>query len=107
MELHWLALGVLAACVMAGAWYRISATLFFIGFTYVFLLDQARYLNHFYLISFLMIFIPAHRSFSIDALRNPKLRSNLVPAWSIWLIRFQVGVPYFFGGIAKSNADWL
>jgi len=110
MELHWLGLGVLALFIMLGAWYRVSATLFFIGFTYVFLLDQARYLNHFYLvslISFLMIFVPAHRYFSIDALFEPELRTRLVPAWSIWLLRFQVGIPYFFGGIAKLNADWL
>jgi len=110
MDLHWLALGVLAICITLGAWYRISATLFFIGFTYVFLLDQARYLNHFYLvslISFLLIFVPAHEYFSLDALLKPELRSRLVPAWPIWLLRFQVGVPYFFGGIAKLNADWL
>ena len=110
MELHWLALGVLATGVMLGVWYRISATLFCIGFTYVFLLDQARYLNHFYLaglISFLMIFVPAHRCFSLDSLLKPELSSRLVPAWPVWLLRFQVGVPYFFGGIAKLNADWL
>jgi len=110
MELHWLALGVLATGIMLGIWYRISATLFFIGFSYVFLLDQARYLNHFYLvglISFLMIFVPAHRYFSLDALLKPQLSTRLVPAWSVWLLRFQVGVPYFFGGIAKLNADWL
>ena len=110
MELHWLGLGVLAMCIMLGVWYRISVTLFFIGFTYVFLIDQARYLNHFYLVSlfsFLMIFIPAHRYLAFDALLEPQVRSRLVPAWSIWLLRFQVGVPYFFGGIAKLNADWL
>jgi hypothetical protein len=35
-----------------------------------FFLDQMLYLNHFYLmalISFLMIFVPAHRAFSVDA----------------------------------------
>jgi hypothetical protein len=25
----------------------------------------------------------------------------------VWLLRFQVGVPYFFGGIAKIDGDWL
>jgi hypothetical protein len=30
-----------------------------------------------------------------------------VPAWTLWLLRFQFAVPYFFGGIAKINADWL
>ena len=110
MDLHWLGLGVLAACIMLGAKYRISIALFFVGFTYVFLLDQAYYLNHFYLvslISFLLIFIPAHRHFSIDSALDPTLSSKPVPAWSIWLLRFQVAVPYFFGGIAKLNADWL
>jgi vitamin K-dependent gamma-carboxylase len=25
----------------------------------------------------------------------------------VWLLRFQIGVPYFYGGLAKLNADWL
>ena len=33
--------------------------------------------------------------------------SSTVPAWTIWLLRFQIGVPYFYGGLAKLNADWL
>lgn len=110
MDIHWLALGILAACIMVGAKYRISTVLFFLGFTYVFLLDQAYYLNHFYLIcliSFLLIFVPAHRHFSIDSMFDPNLSSSPVPTWSVWLLRFQIGVPYFFGGIAKLNADWL
>lgn len=53
MHVHFYALSVLAIMVMAGLFYRVSVTLFFLGFTYVFLLDQARYLNHFYLISLL------------------------------------------------------
>ena len=56
--------------LMAGFAYRVSAALFFAGFTYVFLLDKANYLNHFYLIaliSFVLILVPAHRSFSVDA----------------------------------------
>ena len=39
MDLHWLALGILAACIMFGAKYRISTVLFVVGFTYVCLLD--------------------------------------------------------------------
>ena len=90
--------------------YRLSATAFFLIITYVFLLEKARYLNHLYLVSliaFLMIFVPAHRHFSLDALRSRDIRSKIVPAWSIWLLRFQVGIPMFLGGIAKINADWL
>src|SRR5205814_10252400 len=27
--------------------------------------------------------------------------------WTIWLVRLPVGVPYFSGGLAKLNADWM
>lgn len=57
-----------------------------LGFTYVFLLDRAQYLNHFYLIclsSFLMIWLPAHRACSLDALLQPGLRRSFIPRWAI------------------------
>src|SRR4030095_6617651 len=110
MYVHFVALGLFALCIFAGFLYRISATLFFLAFTYVFLLDQTRYLNHFYLvslISFLLIFLPAHRALSIDSLLRPQIRSNTTPAWTLWLLRAQVGIAYFFGGIAKLNSDWF
>ena len=110
MYVHFLVLGVAAACVMAGFLYRIAAPVFFLAFTYAFLLDQTRYLNHFYLvclISFLMCFLPAERAFSVDALVRPKIRSDVVPAWTLWLLRAQVGIPYLYGGIAKLNSDWI
>jgi vitamin K-dependent gamma-carboxylase len=110
MYLHFLALGVLAACIIIGLWYRVSTVLFFLGYTYVFLLDQALYMNHFYLIaliSFLLIFTPAHRSFSVDALWRPQIRSETVPAWTLWMLAAQMGIVYFYGGLAKLNGDWL
>ena len=110
MYFHFYALGALAFCILVGFFYRIAATLFFLGFTYVFLLDQTRYLNHFYLvvlISFLLIFVPAERALSVDCLLRPKLRSNVVPAWTLWLLRVQLGIAYFYGGIAKLSSDWL
>jgi len=110
MYMVWAVLGLLALFIAAGFLYRVSAALFFIGFTYCFLLDQASYLNHFYLVcllSFLLIFLPAHRAFSIDAWLRPRLRSQVTPAWTIWLLRFQWAVVYFYGGIAKLSPDWL
>lgn len=103
-------MALLAGLVMVGAFYRVSMTLFFLGFTYWFLLDQSNYLNHFYLISlvsFIMIFVPAHRALSVDALLRPSVRSSKAPNWTLWMLRFQVGVAYFFGGVAKINPDWL
>ena len=110
MYIVWAAMGVLALFILLGLFYRVSASLFFCLFTYSYLLEQARYLNHFYLvvlISFLMIFLPANRALSIDSLLFKKIRTDVVPAWSLWLVRFIIGVPYFFGGIAKINHDWL
>lgn len=110
MHAHFAALILLALGVAAGCFYRICMVLFFLGFTYVELIDQTAYLNHYYLISLLsgiLIFLPAHRAWSIDAWRKPAMRADAVPAWCLNLLRFQVGVVYLFAGLAKLNADWL
>ena len=110
MYVHFAVLAVLAAFVMAGFLYRLSALLLFLGFTYVFLLEKAVYLNHYYLmclVCLLLIFLPAHRSWSVDCLLRPRLRSDVVPAWTLWLLRFQIGLPYVYGGLAKVKGDWL
>jgi hypothetical protein len=110
MHIHVYVLAALALFIVLGLFYRVATILFCLGITYLFLIDQALYLNHVYLIcliSFLLIFVPAHRSFSLDALRRPQIRSETAPAWTLWILRAQVGVAYFFGGIAKLDADWL
>jgi len=103
-------MGFAALLMILGLFYRWAAATVFVLFTYIFLLEQARYLNHFYLISliaFLMILVPANRAFALDAWLRPKLRSQTMPTWVLWLMRFQVAIPYFFGGVAKLNPDWL
>ena len=108
MHVLWVLLGILALFIAFGFLYRISTVLFFCAFTYTFLLEQGRYLNHFYLvvlISFVMIFIPANRYYSIDAKIWKKIKSPIIESWCLWLIRFMLAVPYFFGGVAKLNPD--
>ena len=110
MYIHLALMGIVAGFVALGFLYRISAACFFLMFAYVFLLEKARYLNHFYLVcllSALLAVLPAHRQWSIDSLLWPALRSPSVPAWSVWLLRFQIAVPMFFAGLAKLNGDWL
>ena len=83
MHWHFYAMALFAACITAGLCYRLATLLFFFGFTHIFLIDQAFYLNHFYmvcLVSFSMIFLPAHRAFSLDVKLRPALRSSLTPA---------------------------
>ncbi len=102
---------ILAAIgILFGCFYRFSATLFFLCFTYVELLDKSNYLNHYYfvsLMSFLMILVPAHRRFSIDSLIWPKIRRKSTLNWHIGILKFQLAVVYIFAGIAKLNSDWL
>lgn len=110
LYIHWAVLGLLALFIAAGFLYRASTVAFFLSYSYFFLLDQARYVNHTYLISlfsFLLIFVPAHRAFSIDAWLNPKLRSDTAPIWALAVLRTQMGGVYFFSGLAKFSPDWL
>lgn len=96
--------------VMLGFWYRLSSLLFFLSFTYVELIDKTNYLNHYYFVSIvscLMIFLPAHHYFSIDSQRNPLILKKLIPAWMVWAVKLQLGIVYFYAGIAKLNFDWL
>ena len=110
LYIHWAGLGILAFFIAAGFLYRWSTVLFCLGYTYSFLLNEARWFNHTYLIclfSFLLIFAPANRAFSLDVLLKPEIRSQTMPAWPLWLLRFQMGVVYFFAGFAKITPDWL
>ncbi|GIV35080.1 MAG: gamma-glutamyl carboxylase [Chitinophagales bacterium] len=110
MILHFYVLAFLGLLLVIGLFYRVAAVFMFLAFTYVFLLEVAYYLNHFYLvvlISFLLIFLPAHKAWSVDALLWKKCKTDMIPAWPLWLLRFQIGLVYVYGALAKMNYDWL
>lgn len=110
MYLPFILMSAAALGILLGFRYRISAILFFLSFTYVELLDKTNYLNHYYfvsLVAFLMCCLPAHVDFSLDVKRNPAIARKEVPAWTILLLQLQLGMVYFFAGIAKINSDWL
>ena len=110
LYLHIAALMVCLVCMGLGLWYRAAASLFAVGWLYVFLLEVARYQNHNYwyaLLALLLVFLPAGRALSLDARRRPALRSDTAPTWALWVLRLQVGVVYFFSGLTKLQGDWL
>lgn len=110
MYILFFVMAVAALFVMIGFFYRISALTFFITFTYVELIDKTNYLNHYYFISivaFLMVLIPAGRYFSVDTFLQPKKSITHIPRFFITTIQFQLGIVYFFAGVAKLNYDWL
>ena len=96
--------------ILFGFLYRINILVFFLVFTYVELIDKTNYLNHYYfvsLIAFILIFLPAHRFFSLDVFFGICKKKFSVPIWSINVIKLQIGLVYFFAGIAKLNYHWL
>ncbi len=110
MRLVFYAMGLAAAGIGLGLFYRLSCVLFFLTFTYTFLAESALFQNHYYLVcllAFCLIWIPANRFLSLDALIWPQRASRFVPAWCYWLLGFQIAVPYVYGGIAKLDGDWL
>lgn len=101
---------VFALGVMLGAFYRMASIGFFLCFTYTELIDSTYYLNHYYLVSlvsFLLILVPAHAYFSVDARRNPHISKDQVPRWTIAIFQFQLTLVYLYAGLAKINYDWL
>lgn len=97
LHAHFAALASLALCIAIGWRPRLCTALFFLGFAYVELLDKAAYLNHYYLVStllFVMLFLPLWGAAK-------------VPCWALWALRLQLGLVYFYAGVAKLHPDWL
>ena len=103
MYLLFLGLLVLAILIVFGIKTRIAAFLFAIGFAYQHLVDKANFLNHYYLIFLLCLILAL-----LPLTDSKKLTSiTRIPRWSIWLVRFQLGVVYTYGAIAKMRPDWI
>ena len=101
--------GFSALFVSIGYKYRFSIITFFLSFTYIELMDKTTYLNHYYFISilsFLMIFLPADKFFSVDNLKR-KNYFEKIPKWTIDCIKILISIVYIYAGLAKINSDWL
>jgi vitamin K-dependent gamma-carboxylase len=97
MHVAYVALALLAALFAFGVAPRLTALSFFLLFTYVELIDVTNYLNHYYLVSILML---------LYALL-PVRRGASIPAWVLYLLRAQVAIVYLYAAVAKMGSDWL
>ena len=78
--------------ICIGFKYQVSIISFFLSFSYIEFMDKTMYLNHYYFISilsFLLIFLPANSSFSIDNLINGKSYKK-IPKWTIDSIKLLI-----------------
>lgn len=102
--------GLSALFVSIGYKYRLFIVLFFLSFTYIELMDKTTYLNHYYfisIVSFILIWLPAHCYFSVDAVQDEKLRAQFIPRWNIDVLKLMIGIVYVYAGFAKLNYDWM
>lgn len=103
-------LGVCAVLVSLGLFYRPAAVLFFLGYGYVYFLDQARYSNSGYwllLAAFLLCWLPANRTGSLDAKLFRSGAAQTVPRWAPLAVAALVAVPLLYTGLLRLNWDWL
>ncbi len=110
MYLHFYLMGLFAAGMMLGFFYRISTIGFFLTYSYAFLIDKTQHNNHYYLIIlivFLMIFVDAHRWMSVDRHYFEHLKQRVIPFWQQFILQMQMVIVYFYAGVAKINEDWL
>lgn len=102
--------GLCALAIALGWHYRWASLGFFLSFTYIELMDKTTYLNHYYFISvvaFVMIFLPAHRYYSLDLRSGRVTPTPKVPRLAPLSIKLLLAVVYFYAGLAKLNSDWL
>ncbi|MDO5604607.1 MAG: HTTM domain-containing protein [Paracoccus sp. (in: a-proteobacteria)] len=106
----WLAMGAAAGMVMLGLFYRVAIIVLVAVFSYFFLLDRAEYLNHFYLVilfGILLMFMPASRAWSLDALIWPHWRRETVAFAAPFMLKAQMEIMLIFAGLVKLTPDWL
>ena len=106
----WGVVGVSAALVMLGLFFRVAIVVFIVSFGYFFLLDRVQYLNHNYMVllyAALLAVSPANRVWSLDALLGLTGRAERIPRWPVFAIRLQTEIILIFAGLVKITDDWL
>ena len=79
MHLHMVALAALGICIALGYRHRLATALFIVGFAYTELIEASLYLNHYWFITLaavLILLLPAHHHWSLDATAGRGARSN-------------------------------
>lgn len=93
---------IASAALAAGIRARLAAGVVCVLFTYAHFIDLTNYLNHYWLVTLLtglLAVVPGS---------DVRLRDRAtIPAWVLWLFRFQIAVVYVSAGAAKLRHDWL
>ncbi|MDA8745823.1 HTTM domain-containing protein [Rubripirellula amarantea] len=107
---HFIVTKIAAICLGIGFLTRVSAITASFGIAYILLVEYHIYVNHYYLlacVSAMLAFLPAGTRLSVDAAIGLQQNRFTMARWQLALMRFQLGIPYVFGALAKLNGDWL
>lgn len=110
MYVYYIVMGLFGLLIMVGYKYRFSMFMFATMWTATYLMQKSSYNNHYYLLfilSYLMVFLPANRYASLDVKLNPSLKRFSMPSWCKWVFVFQLFILYTYASIAKLYPDWL
>jgi len=110
MYFYFTLMGFFGILITIGYRYRFSAFAFAFMWAWAYLMQKTSYNNHYYLLmllAFIMGFLPAHKSNSIDAHRNPNLRAHQMYNYIRWIIISQLFIVYTYASVAKLYGDWL
>ena len=98
MKLMFVAMAIAAVLIALGLAYRAACAAFFVGHTYMLLLDTAHYQNHLYLISllaFLLILDPSARGACPGCAQERAAGLGDDPCVVLVAVALQIGIPYF------------
>ena len=79
MYIYFFVMGLLGVLITIGYKYRYASLTFAFMWAGVYLMQKTSYNNHYYLLmllAFIMSFMPANRSFSLDSKINPSIASD-------------------------------
>lgn len=110
IHIAWGGVGLFGLMVALGLFYRVAIVGLVLVFGYFFLLDRTQYLNHNYMVllyGVLLVFMPAHRAFSLDAWLWPAIRSDYIAKWSVTALKLQTEIILIYAGVVKITDDWL
>ena len=99
-------IGLASLGIMLGLFYRTACIVFLVTFCWQFFIDQANYLNHFYLVILIgicLLLVPADQVWSL----RRGIRSNWIPRWSLLGLMIMTEIVLLYAGLVKINIDWL
>ncbi len=112
---HWMyayyaVMGILGLFIMLGYKYRMSMLAFTLLWAGTYFMQKSSYNNHYYflmILSAVMVVMPAHKYWSIDAKQHPEITSISMPNWCRLYFYLQLFILYTYASIAKMYPDWI